>query len=79
MEDRFLIKNCEGPTTNYLRKLTIERHPSLQTHFWGLSWDRKKYAIQFTSQEEAQATIDFIINVIDCEKEGYLEIEKVQG
>lgn len=79
MQELFLIKNTEEQYERYLSEIIIQWDSKFQTHSWTTRWMFPRTAIRFTTEEEAQATIEFIINVIDFEKEGYLEIEKVQG
>lgn len=80
MEELFLIKNNRYLTPSYLAETYIQKVQEVGTFVSSCLWTRiEERAIHFTTQEEAKATIDFIINVIDEQYDGCFEIVKVQG
>lgn len=80
MEELFLIKNNRYLHKKYLVDVYIQKVPEVGTFVSNCLWTKHQdYAIHFTSEEEAQATIDFIINVIDEQYDGCLEVVKSQG
>lgn len=80
MEELFLITSSRYKASKYLAVLVIEKVPEVSTFTDCVTWhSRQDKAIHFTSQEEAQATIDFLINVIDEQYDGCLEVVRAQG
>ena len=69
--ERYVIKREDRPG-QMLRGLGIGSCNTLHPCQWT---NRKRIAVQF-EKEEAEATIEFITNVIDCELGEQLYIEK---
>ena len=71
MERKFVIRNDE--TGNYLSR--IQLIPRTICKVPALIWtQRRKYALEFDTDEEVRKTIDFILDCINWELEGQLTI-----
>ena len=74
--ERYILKRADRPG-EMLRGCGIGCNANAYTY--STEWTTAiRYALHFENREEAQATIDFIFNVIDWELGEQLEIEAVE-
>lgn len=71
MTTKYLIKDKE--TEKYLLHIYLGKLKGVDSLMWT---DNPEKALQYDTDEEARAVINFVLNVVNWELEGYLTIYK---